>query len=65
MAGALSIPGVTDAIEKFLEPTFADSRFLTWRPATARSWFGLLVGGLVSIAGIAVAYHLYVRRRGG
>ncbi len=64
VAGALAIPGVTDAIENFLDPTFADSRFHDVAPSDGAQLFDLLIGGLVSLAGIAVAYHLYVRRRG-
>jgi NADH-quinone oxidoreductase subunit L len=64
VAGVLSIPGVTDAIENFLDPSFADSRFHHTVPSDGAQLIGLLVGGLVSIAGIAVAYHLYVRRPG-
>ena len=64
IAGALQIPGVTDAITKFLEPSFADSRYAHTAPSDAAEWSGLLVGGVVSILGIAAAYHVYVRRPG-
>ena len=64
IAGFLQVPGVTDAIEHFLEPSFADSRFAHTAPSDAAEWSGLLVGGLVSIVGIAAAYHVYVRRPG-
>jgi NADH-quinone oxidoreductase subunit L len=64
VGGALSIPGVTDVIEHFLQPTFADSRFADTAPSDGAEWIGLLVGGLVSIAGIGAAYHVYVRRPG-
>ena len=33
-------------------------------PSTADAWLGLVVGGMISIAGIAIAYLLYVRRPG-
>jgi NADH-quinone oxidoreductase subunit L len=64
VGGALAIPGLTDVIEHFLEPTFADSRFADTAPSDGAEWSGLLVGGLVSISGIAAAYHVYVRRPG-
>ncbi len=64
IAGFLQVPGVTDAIEHFLEPSFADSRYAHTAPSDAAEWSGLLVGGLVSIVGIAAAYHVYVRRPG-
>ncbi|MBN1529050.1 MAG: NADH-quinone oxidoreductase subunit L [Thermoleophilaceae bacterium] len=64
VAGVLQIPGVTDAIEHFLEPTFEESRFAGTVPSDGAELIGLVVGGLVSIAGIAGAYHVYVRRPG-
>ena len=64
LAGFVQVPGVSDTIEKFLEPSFADSHFHDAAPSDGSEWFGLLVGGLISLAGIAAAYHAYVRRRG-
>jgi len=64
LAGAVQVPGVDDVIENFLAPTFADSRFHDTAPTTGSELLGLVAGGLISLAGIAVAYHVYVRRRG-
>ena len=33
-------------------------------PSDSAEWIGLFGGGLISIAGIAAAYHVYVRRPG-
>jgi NADH-quinone oxidoreductase subunit L len=63
-AGVVGIPGVTDVIGKFLEPTFEDSRFATTHPSDGAEWAGLAVGGLLAIAAIATAWTVYVRRRG-
>jgi NADH-quinone oxidoreductase subunit L len=64
VAGALSVPGVTDAIDRFLEPTFADSRYADTAPTDGAELIGLVVGGLISITGIAAAWLVYVRRPG-
>jgi NADH-quinone oxidoreductase subunit L len=64
LAGFVQVPGVTDTIEKFLEPSFADSGFHESAPSDGAEWVGLLVGGLISIGGITAAYIAYVRRRG-
>jgi NADH-quinone oxidoreductase subunit L len=64
LSGLVQIPGVDDVIENFLAPSFADSRFHEAGPSTGAEWVGLVVGGLISLAGIAVAYHVYVRNRG-
>jgi NADH-quinone oxidoreductase subunit L len=62
LAGFLQVPGVDDAITKFLEPTFADSRFHE-HVSTGTSWAELGIGGLLAIAGIALAYVIYLQRR--
>jgi NADH-quinone oxidoreductase subunit L len=64
VGGYVGIPGVTDTLEKFLEPTFEDSRFADTHPSDSAEWVGLAVGGVVAIAGIAVAYVTFVQRRG-
>jgi NADH-quinone oxidoreductase subunit L len=62
--GVLQIPGVTAVLEHFFEGTFEESPFFRMVPSTGASWFGLLIGGLISAAGISVAYLLYVARPG-
>jgi NADH-quinone oxidoreductase subunit L len=64
VAGLVQVPGVDDVITKFLEPSFADSHFHEAEPSVGAEWAGLLVGGLISLAGIGAAYVAYVRRRG-
>jgi NADH-quinone oxidoreductase subunit L len=64
VGGAVQIPGVSEAVGKFLEPSFEGSELLTVHPSTASEWAGLLIGGAISIAGIAIAYLLYVVRPG-
>jgi NADH-quinone oxidoreductase subunit L len=64
IGGFLGVPKVSDALESFLEPTFADSRFAETVPSDGAELTGLGIGALISIAGIALAYYLYVRRRG-
>jgi len=64
VGGVLQIPGVTSALEHFLEPTFEESAFHGTVPSTGAAWLGLAVGAAVAIAGIALAYLLYVARPG-
>src|SRR4051794_5702506 len=60
VGGFLQIPGVTSAVHDFLEPTFRDSRFYDeLEPSQAASWIGLLVGAVIGIAGISIAWRLY------
>jgi NADH-quinone oxidoreductase subunit L len=62
--GYVAIPGVSDVIEKFLEPTFADSRFHDTAPTDGAEVLGLVVGGIISILGIGLAFLIYLRRPG-
>jgi NADH-quinone oxidoreductase subunit L len=64
IGGYVGVPGLTDTLETFLEPTFEDSRFAESHPSDSAEWVGLAVGGLVSIFGIGAAWVAYVRRRG-
>jgi len=64
VGGAVGIPELTDALERFLEPTFADSAYIHDHPSASAELIGLVVGGVIAIAGIAAAWALYVRRPG-
>ncbi|MEX2253224.1 MAG: NADH-quinone oxidoreductase subunit L [Thermoleophilaceae bacterium] len=62
VGGALGIPGVTDTLEHFLEPTFEESTYLHDHPTEGAEWTGLAFGGAISIAGIALAAFIFLRR---
>jgi NADH-quinone oxidoreductase subunit L len=64
VGGVVGIPGVTDTLEHFLEPTFEDSRFHDTVPTEGAELLGLVVGAIISVAGISAAFVVYVRRRG-
>jgi NADH-quinone oxidoreductase subunit L len=62
--GFLQLPEVTNVIENFLASTFADSRFESIIPSGESAYLGLLAGALLSLAGVALAYFVYVVRPG-
>jgi NADH-quinone oxidoreductase subunit L len=64
IAGVLGIPGVSHTLAKFLDPAFADSRFLHDVPSDGAQWAGLAVGAVLAVAGLGVAFVLYERRAG-
>src|SRR5215210_4112677 len=64
VGGYLAVPGLSDVIEKFLEPTFQDSRFHNTAPTDGAEVLGLVAGGVIAIAGIALACLVYLRRPG-
>jgi NADH-quinone oxidoreductase subunit L len=61
VGGALQIPGVDNAVTRFLDPSFADSKFVHAEVKTGSAWVGLIIGGLIAVAGIAIAYQIWVR----
>jgi NADH-quinone oxidoreductase subunit L len=62
--GLVQVPGVDYAITKFLDPVFADSPLAAIHPSVAASWAGLAIGAAISLAGIGIAYWIYVLRPG-
>jgi NADH-quinone oxidoreductase subunit L len=64
VGGVLQIPGVDRGIERFLEPSFADSIIARHDPSTSAEWIGLVIGAAIAISGIVVAYRIWVLRPG-
>jgi NADH-quinone oxidoreductase subunit L len=63
-AGLVQVPGVTDVLDKFLDPVFADSPLSQIHPSKEAEDTGLLVGGSLSVLGIALASLIWVVRPG-
>jgi NADH-quinone oxidoreductase subunit L len=64
VAGFIQIPGVTDVLEGFLEPTFAGSHYAHDHPSDSAEYIGMAVGAAISIAGILLAARIYLWRPG-
>ncbi len=64
IGGLVQIPGVDDAVTKFLEPTFADSKYVHVEVGTGSAWLGLIIGAAVAVAGISIAYRIWVAKPG-
>jgi len=62
VGGLLQIPGVVHVISDFLEPVFHGSPLAEIHPSSGSEWIGLAIGAVISIAGIGIAYLLYVAR---
>jgi NADH-quinone oxidoreductase subunit L len=62
VGGLLAVPGLSAEVEHFLEPSFAASAHLHDKPPVSEQLVGLLIGGVLALAGIGAAYLLYVRR---
>jgi NADH-quinone oxidoreductase subunit L len=61
-AGLIQIPGVDGVVGKFLDPVFEDLVLSHVHPSVGAEWFGLAIGAVISLAGIGIAYYLYVAR---
>jgi NADH-quinone oxidoreductase subunit L len=63
-AGLLQIPNVDDVVTHFLEPSFAGSSLYTVHTRDSLLVFGLVLGTVLGLAGIALAYRIWVARPG-
>jgi NADH-quinone oxidoreductase subunit L len=63
-AGFLQVPGVTDVVESFLEGSFEGSRYAEQVPSDSSAYIGLAAGAALAVAGIAIAYLMYLRSPG-
>ena len=64
VGGVLQIPGIDNGIQRFLAPTFADSRLVRDAPSTGSDWLGLAVGAVIAIIGISIAYRVWIVKPG-
>jgi NADH-quinone oxidoreductase subunit L len=64
LGGVVLIPGVTKTLEEFLHPTFEDSKYVDAVPSVTMEWTFAAVGAAVSLAGIGLAYMIWIRRPG-
>src|SRR5438105_3744169 len=60
VGGTLQIPGIDDAVTRFLDPTFADSRLAHANAGVGPAWVGLVIGALIAVAGITLAYRVWL-----
>jgi NADH-quinone oxidoreductase subunit L len=64
VGGAAQVPGADDAITRWLDPSFADSKFAHLQVGTTEAWIGLGIGAVIAIIGIALAWRIWLRAPG-
>jgi NADH-quinone oxidoreductase subunit L len=62
LGGLIQIPHVTHVLDHFLEPTFEDSLLYTREPSDGLLTVGLILGTVLALAGIGLAFLIWVRR---
>ncbi len=63
-AGLIQIPKVDFVVDDFLRPSFAGSKLYEPHTKNGLLAFGLILGSLIGLAGIALAYRIWVARPG-
>ena len=63
LGGVVGIPKTTTWLEKFLAPTFANST-LHLNPSNTLVYVGLVLGTVIGLLGIAIAWFVWVARPG-
>jgi len=66
VGGVLQIPGVDHVIQNFLAPSLAGAPLASaaHEPSTGPAWIGLIIGAVIGVFGISLAYRIYVARPG-
>jgi NADH-quinone oxidoreductase subunit L len=64
VGGLIQIPGIDHVVSTFLGPTFAGSTLAAIEPSTSTAWIGLVIGAAIGLAGIGIAYRIWVLRPG-
>jgi NADH-quinone oxidoreductase subunit L len=63
-AGFLQIPKTDFVVDNFLEPSFGGSSLYATHTRNGLLWLGLVLGTVVGLLGIAIAYRVWVQRPG-
>jgi NADH-quinone oxidoreductase subunit L len=61
-AGLVQIPKVDFVIDDFLKPSFAGSALYEVHTRDGLLWFGLILGTLLGLSGIAIAWRIWVKQ---
>jgi NADH-quinone oxidoreductase subunit L len=66
VGGFLQIPGVDHVITNFLAPALSDAPLASaaHEPSNSGAWVGLIIGAIIGLVGISLAYGIYVRKPG-
>ena len=64
IAGIAQIPGIDASLTNFPQAHLRQLPLYAKDPSTGASWVGLIIRGLIAVAGIGTAYVIYLREAG-
>ncbi len=66
VGGLIQLPGIDDVISNFISSSLVHTPLASAadQPSTSHDWIGLVVGAIIGLVGITLAYGIYVRRPG-
>jgi NADH-quinone oxidoreductase subunit L len=66
VGGLLQLPGVDHVIQNFLSPTLADAPLAgaAHEPSNGSAWIGLIIGAVIGLVGISIAFRIYIAKPG-
>jgi len=66
IGGVLQVPGIDHVLTNFLSTAFTNTPAASPadEPSTRAAWIGLVIGAVIGLGGITIAYGIYVRRPG-
>ncbi len=66
VGGFIQVAGIDHVLSTFLAPAFVNTPLAsaTHEPTTRAAWIGLVIGAVIGLGGITIAYGIYVARPG-
>jgi NADH-quinone oxidoreductase subunit L len=66
VGGLFQIPGVDHVIQNFLSPALANAPLASaaHEPSTSNAWVGLIIGAVIGLVGISLAFRIYIAKPG-
>ncbi len=66
IGGFLQVPGIDSGVSKFLSTSLTDAPLAAaaHEPSNGTAWIGLIIGAVIGLVGITLAYSVWVRKPG-
>ncbi|HWF53583.1 MAG TPA: NADH-quinone oxidoreductase subunit L [Solirubrobacteraceae bacterium] len=61
VGGFIQVPGIDDKVTEFLSTAFPHDRLAHLEPSSSSAWTGLIVGAVIAVIGILIAYRIWIK----